>query len=135
MSNIDPVKDWVMTNRKLVLAVGLAAAALALALANAVFGLTVLQAGLAPVLGISTIVLATAAFVVSWKLRSFLLAGLLAATGAIGTIPGLLALANLNFAVIIFPGPILGVIFGLGIIGLGVTKGIKTSRTAVLTAR
>lgn len=30
------------------------------------------------------------------------------------------------FAVIVFPGPILGVVIGLGILGLGVTKGIET---------
>jgi hypothetical protein len=41
--------------------------------------------------------------------------------------PGLIATGSL--AVIVFPGPIYGVIYGLGIIGLGVAKGIRSTRT------
>jgi hypothetical protein len=115
------------TNSKLVLAVGLAGATLALVLANTVSGV-VLRTGLVPELGISAIPLAVAALVVSWNQRSFLVAGLLAASGIIGMIPGLLATGYL--AVIVFPGPVYGVIYGLGIFGLGVAKGIKTTRTA-----
>jgi hypothetical protein len=37
------------------------------------------------------------------------------------------------FAVIVFRGPILGIIYGLGIFGLGVAKAIRISRTAVVT--
>jgi hypothetical protein len=33
-------------------------------------------------------------------------------------------------SVIVFPGPILGVIFGLIIFGLGVVSGIRTTRNA-----
>jgi hypothetical protein len=115
------------TNSKLVLAVGLAGAALALVLANTVSGV-VLRTGLIPELGIGAIPLAVAALVVSWNQRSFLVAGLLAASGIIGIIPGLIATGYL--AVIVFPGPIYGVIYGLGIIGLGVAKGIRSTRTA-----
>jgi hypothetical protein len=46
--------------------------------------------------------------------------------------------ANINYAVAPgqqYPGPILGVIFGLAILGLGEAKGIKSARTAVITAR
>jgi hypothetical protein len=43
-------------------------------------------------------------------------------------IPGLVALASINFAYIVMPGPILGVLFGLVIIGLGATKGIRSAR-------
>jgi hypothetical protein len=57
-----------------------------------------------------------------------LIAGLLAASGIIGMIPGLVATGYL--AVIVFPGPVYGVIYGLGIFGLGVAKGIITTRTA-----
>ena len=123
-----------MTNSKHVLAVGLAAATLALVLTVVVGGPAVLQrAGLAMAFVISSIALAAAAFVVSWKQRSFPAAGLLAASGIILMVPGLIATGYL--AVIVFPGPILGVIFGLIIFGLGVTKGIKTASTAVVTAR
>jgi hypothetical protein len=115
------------TNSKLVLAVGLAGTTLALVLTNTVSGV-VLRTGLVPELGIGAIPLAVAALVVSWNQRSFLVAGLLVASGIIGMIPGLIATGYL--AVIVFPGPIYGVIYGLGIFGLGVAKGIRTTRTA-----
>jgi hypothetical protein len=136
-----------MTNSKRVLAVGLAAATLVVVLPFFVGGVPALQvaalesglapalqaglpAGLqqlfAPVFGISAIVLATAAFVVSLRQRSLLVAGLLAASGTIFAIPALMATGYL--AVIVFPGPILGVIIGLGIFGLGVAKGLTTAR-------
>jgi hypothetical protein len=41
-------------------------------------------------------------------------------------------LANVNFMI---PGPIIGVAVGLTIFGLGVAKGIRTARTAVVAAR
>ncbi len=123
-----------MTNSKLRLAVGLAAATLALVLTVVVGDPAVLQrAGLAMVFIISAIVLATAAFVVSWKQKSFLVAGLLAASGIILMMPSLISTGYL--AVIVFLGPILGVIFGLIIFRLGVAKGIKTASTAVVAAR
>ena len=112
-----------MTNSKLVLAVGLAAATLVVFLAVTLSG-GALRAGLAPWPGIGAIVLATAAFVVSWKQRSLLLAGLLAASGLTGIIGGVIN--TRYFAVIMFPGPILGAIIGVVILGLGVAKGIET---------
>jgi hypothetical protein len=112
-----------MTNSKLVLAVGLAAATLVVFLAVTLSG-GALRAGLAPWPGIGAIVLATAAFVVSWKQRSLLLAGLLAASGVTGIIGGVIN--TRYFAVIMFPGPILGAIIGVVILGLGVAKGIET---------
>jgi hypothetical protein len=90
--------------------------------------------GLAVVVVTSSIALAAAAFVVSWKQRSFPVAGLLAASGIILTILPLIALASINFAVIAFQGPIVGATFGLVIFGLGVAKGIRTARIAVATA-
>jgi hypothetical protein len=56
-------------------------------------------------------------------------AGLLAASGVILMI---LPLANINFVI---PGPIIGVAVGLAIFGLGMVKGIRTARTAVVAAR
>jgi hypothetical protein len=78
--------------------------------------------GLAVIVVTSAIALAAAAFVVSWKQRSYLLAGLLAASGIILMI---LPLTNINFMI---PGPIIGVIVGLMILGLGVAKGIRTAK-------
>ena len=86
-------------------------------------------AGFAAVVLMGVIPLAAAAFVISWKQRSFMVAGLLAASGVILVI---LPLANMNFVI---PGPIIGVVVGLGILGLGVAKGIRTARAAVVAAR
>jgi hypothetical protein len=86
-----------------------------------------------PVVPISAIGLATAAFVVSRKERSFLVGGLLAVSGVLLMIPSLIATGYL--AVIVLPGPILGVVIGLGIFGLGVAKGIRTARTAVVMVK
>jgi hypothetical protein len=119
-------------NSKLVIGVGLAVASVAFFLTNAIGGVALLRIagpGLAPVLGIGAIVLAVAAFAVSWNQRSYLVAGLLAAGGITFAMSGLIALARINFAVIEFPGPILGVILGLPILGLGIAKGIRTART------
>jgi hypothetical protein len=121
------------TNSKLLLAVGLAGATFAFVLANTVSGV-VLRTGLVPELGIGAIPLAIAALVVSWNQRSYLVAGLLAASGIIGMIPGLIATGYLS--VIVFPGPIYGIIYGLGIFGLGAAKGIRTAaKTSVVMAR
>jgi hypothetical protein len=121
-----------ITNSKLAISMGLAAATLALVLTNVLGGPALLQsAGLAAAIVISAIVLSVAVLVVSWKQRSFVVAGLLAASGIILMIPAIIATGY--FAVIVFPGPILGVIFGLVIFGLSVAKGIRTASMATLT--
>ncbi|HEV8404756.1 MAG TPA: hypothetical protein VGQ13_02500 [Nitrososphaera sp.] len=124
-----------MTSSKLKVAIGLATAALALVLPNLVGGIAVLGLALGTTLNISSLALSVAAFAVSWKQQSYLVAGLLVATGGLYMIPALVALASINFAVIVFPGPILGVIFGLAIIGLGVVKGIRAARAVAPITR
>jgi hypothetical protein len=140
-----------MTNSKHVLSVGLAAAALVAVLPFFAGGLLLLQPGIAPLLaqlgfvpgtepawfdaafGTVAIALATASFAVSWKQRSFLVAGLLTASGFMYMISALLAtIFILGTAV---PGPILGVISGLGILGLGAAKGIRTAKAEVMETR
>lgn len=120
-----------MTNSKLVLSMGLAAATLVLFLAVIASG-GALRAGLAPWPGIGAIVMAVAAFVISWKQKSFLLAGLLAASGLVGLIYGLIAT---DFSSVELRGPIFGIIIGLPILGLGVAKGIRTARMPTVTVR
>lgn len=86
--------------------------------------------GLAVVVVISAIAVSVTAFFVSRNQGSFVVAGLLAASGVILMI---LPLANMNYVI---PGPIIGVVVGLAILGLGVAKGIKSARpTAVTTTR
>jgi Na+/proline symporter len=62
-------------NTRLVLAVLLAAAALARVLPNLVGGIAVLGLALGTALNISSLALSAAAFALSWRQRSFLLAG------------------------------------------------------------
>jgi hypothetical protein len=140
------------------LSVGLAAATLVVALlffAGSVllmqswFAALVAQTGLTlesfvAVFAISVIALSTGAFVISWKQRSFLGAGLLAASGVIFMIHPLTIfmmhfmmqpqMATGHSAAIPW-GPIIVVILGLGILGLGVVKGIRIARIAVAAAR
>jgi hypothetical protein len=85
--------------------------------------------GLAAVVIMGTIAFSIAAFVISWKHGSYLVAGLLAASGIILMI---LPLANMNFGI---PGPIIGVIVGLIILGFGVVKGIRTARAVTVAPR
>jgi hypothetical protein len=82
--------------------------------------------GLAVNVAAGSITFAIAAFVISWKQRSYVVAGLLAASGVILMI---LPLANMNFVI---PGPIIGFILGLVILGLGVTKGVRTARAVTV---
>ena len=119
----------VVDRKRLLLAVSLAAATLALFLAVIAVG-GALRAGLAPWPGVAVVVMATAAFVLSGRQGwgSFLVAGLLVASGAVGLVYGLVATQFLAAAA--FTGPIFGVILGLPLLGLGVAKGV-----AIATAR
>jgi hypothetical protein len=123
-----------MKNLKFVLGVGLAAATLVLCFVNAVGNVALItKVGPTPVLSLVAIVLASAAFIVSWKIRSYLVAGLLAASGIMFMVPALNAMGY-SFEVIVFPGPVLGIIFGLAIFGLGITIGIRSARTITALA-
>ena len=114
-----------MTNPRLVLAVSLAAGTLAVLMATIAVG-GALRAGLAPWPGIAVVTMATAAFVLSEKEGSPLVAGLLAASGAVGVVYGLVQTEFLAAAT--FPGPVFGVIIGLPVLALGVAKGVTTAR-------
>ncbi len=117
-----------MVNLKLATGVGLSALALAFTLVVVVGGIPVVGTpeGML-LLGTSAIVMSIAAFVVSWKKEgSYVIAGLLGATGLASAVPTLLAL--ISFPVIVFPGPLVGVIVGLAIFGLGVAKGIVAAK-------
>jgi len=137
-----------MTNLKLVLGVVLAAATLALVLPPFMEGLTLVFPGvkaplaqfgivpgtepklMAPVFGIIATVLAASAFAVSWKQNSSLVTGLLILSGISYIIGASLATIYLFGTVV--PGPILGVISGIGMLGLGVATAIRTARAAIV---
>jgi hypothetical protein len=151
MSNIDRTKDCIMNNEKLIVGVVLAAATFALVVPFFAGGFLLLQPAFAPLLaqtglvpgagpawfgpvsGISAIALSTGAFVVSWKQRSYLVTGLLAVSGVMFMIPALIATGYLT--AVTFPGPIFGVIIGLGIFGLGVAKGTRSAMTPIAVVR
>lgn len=123
-----------MTNLKPALAAGLAAAALALSFTNMIGGLALLQtAALATAFVISAVVLAAAAFVISLRRRSIVVAAMLGVTGIMIMIPAMAATGY--FAAIVFPGPIIGVFFGLGVIGLGVAKGVGTAMAVAVLSK
>ena len=139
-----------MKNSRRILSIGLAAAALAAIVPFFAGGVLLLVPGIAPfvvqaglvpgagpawfgpVFGISAVVLSTAAFIVSWNQKSFLVAGLLIASGTAFMLPALIATGFL--AVIVIPGPILGVIIGAGILGLGIAKGARSARPRLQVA-
>ena len=110
---------------------GLSTATLALVLTNVLGGAALLRsaAGLAAVVVSSAIALAAGAFALSLsrRHRSYSVAGLLTLSGIILMTPAIIATGY--FAVIVFPGPILGVIFGLVILGLGIAKSTRTAMT------
>jgi hypothetical protein len=114
-----------VTDVRLALAVALAAATLALFVGVIAVG-GALRAGLAPWPGVAVVVMAMAAFVLSGKQGSFPVAALLAASGAVGLVYGLVATELLAAAT--FPGPVFGVILGLPLLVLGVAKGVATAR-------
>ena len=58
---------------------------------------------------------------------------MLAASGVTGIIAGVIN--KQYFAVIVFPGPILGVIIALGILGLGVVKGMGAAKATLIATR
>jgi hypothetical protein len=114
-----------VASSKTMLAVGLAAATLVVFVVVIAMG-GALQAGLAPWPGIAVAVLAIAAFAVSRERRSFVVAGLLTASGVVGVVYGLIRTDFLMASS--FPGPIFGIILGLPILGLAVAEAVGATR-------
>jgi hypothetical protein len=114
-----------MASSKTMLAVGLAAATLVVFVVVIAMG-GALQAGLAPWPGIAVAVLAVAAFAVSQERRSLVVAGLLAASGIVGVVYGLIRTEF--FTASSFPGPIFGIILGVPILGLAVAEAVGATR-------
>lgn len=140
-----------MTNARLVIAQVLAGVTLALVLTNIIAGPHVMVGALAAAFGTTAViagligttillVLSAAAFVLSLKRRSFLVAGLLAASGVIFLMSPMTApMPAMGDSSGGHSEGAMGAIhvgsFGLAILGLGVAKGIGTARTAVAAAR
>jgi hypothetical protein len=114
-----------VASSRTMLAVGLAAATLVVFVVVIAMG-GALRAGLAPWPGIAVAVLAVAAFAVARERRSFVVAGLLAASGVVGVVYGLIRTDFLMASS--FPGPIFGIILGLPILGLAVAEAVGAAR-------
>jgi hypothetical protein len=114
-----------VVSSKTMLAVGLAAATLVVFVVVIAMG-GALRAGLAPWPGIGVAILAIAAFAVSRERRSFVVAGLLAASGLVGVVYALIRTDFLMASS--FPGPIFGIILGLPILGLAVAEAVGATR-------
>src|ERR671919_9145 len=110
-----------VASSRTMLAVGLAATTLVVFVVVIAMG-GALRAGLAPWPGIAVAVLAVAAFAVSGERRSFVVAGLLGASGVVGVVYGLIRTDFLMASS--FPGPIFGIILGLPILGLAVAEAV-----------
>jgi hypothetical protein len=117
------------SDSRLVIAKVLAGVALALTTVYAIVGpQTMLPAN---VVGISTLVISVGAFVLSLRKRSYLVPVMLSINGIIHAVSAAIVLGDFVNASL---GPIIAFIFGLVTIGLGVAKGIGTTRIAATTA-
>ena len=123
-----------MTNSKLRLAQGLAIAATIAILINTFGGLPPTPVRL--LFAVTGVLLAAAAFGVSWGQKSVLISALLLISGTLVTVNAIIA--TRNFSIPVFPGPIIGVILGLVLLALGIAKSLSTAtkiRTEATTSR
>ena len=123
-----------MTNSKLRLAQGLAIAATIAILINTFGGLPPTPVRL--LFAVTGVLLAAAAFGVSWGQKSVLISALLLISGTFVTVNAIIAARS--FSILVFPGPIIGVILGLVLLALGIAKSLITAtkiRTEATTSR
>jgi hypothetical protein len=113
-----------MTNSKLRLAQGLAIAATIAILINAFGGLPPTSVRL--LFAVTGVLLAAAAFGISWGQKSVLISALLLISGTLVTVNAIIA--TRNFSILVFPGPIIGVTLGLVLLVLGIAKSLSTAR-------
>jgi hypothetical protein len=112
-----------MTNSKLRLAQGLAIAATIAILINTFGGLPPTPVRL--LFAVTGVLLAAAAFGMSWGQKSVLISALLLISGTLVTMNAIIA--TRNFSILVFPGPIIGVILGLVLLVLGIAKSLSTA--------
>jgi hypothetical protein len=85
---------------------------------------------------VTGVLLAAAAFGVSWGQKSVLISALLLISGTLVTVNAIIA--TRNFSILVFPGPLIGVILGLVLLALGIAKSLSTAtkiRTEATTSR
>jgi hypothetical protein len=113
-----------MTNSKLRLAQGFAIAATIAILINTFGGLPPTPIRL--LFAVTGVLLAAAAFGISWGQKSVLISALLLISGTLVTVNAIIA--TRNFSILVFPGRIIGVTLGLVLLVLGTAKSLSTAR-------
>jgi hypothetical protein len=84
---------------------------------------------------LSSLIFSAAAFATSWNKSSLLVSIVLVVNGALMVIDGITT-GTRYFTILVLPGPIIGFIYGLIVLVLGVVKSIRTGiemRTATKT--
>ena len=93
-------------------------------------GLSTMVRGM--IFGFGAVALATGAFFVSMNERSILVSILLIVTGILMGIAGVVSTRGLTL--IVFPGPIIFLFFGVGIIALEIVKSIRTRNARIISS-
>jgi hypothetical protein len=118
-----------LSDSRLVIAKVLAGAALALIIAYVIAGPQIILP--ANVVGISILAISAGSFVLALRKRSYSVPVMLTANGIIHATAAVVALGDVGASA--SPGPFIAFIFGLATIGLGVAKGIGTTRIPATT--
>ena len=74
---------------------------------------------------LSPLILSTAAFALSWNKPSLLISATTVVTGALMVIDGTTT-GTRYFTILVLPGPIIGFIYGLAVLALGIVKSVRT---------
>lgn len=83
---------------------------------------------------LSSLILSTLAFALSWNKPSLLVPAALVVTGALMVIDGITT-GTRYFTVLVLPGPVIGFAYGLAILALGIVKSIKTGMAMTTAAK
>jgi len=73
---------------------------------------------------LSPLILSTVAFALSWNKPSLLVSATMVVTGALMVIDG--TTGTRYFTILVIPGPIIGFIYGLAVLALGIVKSVRT---------
>ena len=77
-----------------------------------------------------TLALSAAAFALSWRKPSVLVSIVLLVTGTLMIIDGV-TIGTRYFIVLTLPGPIIGFVYGLAVLALGIVESMRTLRTTI----
>jgi hypothetical protein len=76
-----------------------------------------------------SLALSAAAFELSWRKPSVLVSAMLTATGALMVDDGI-SIGTRYLAILTLPGPVIGFVYGLVVLALGIVKSVMTERSS-----